>query len=55
MQLVKLIRTLLHSLLLKCIMVYRITKIKSGQGLPIYSNVFVKYPQNILIGGRFIH
>jgi maltose O-acetyltransferase len=46
----RIIKTLIHSVLLKGIIILRIGKVKLGEGSRIYSNVFIKYPQNILIG-----
>ena len=46
----KIIRTLIHSILLKVIMTLRIAEVRRGKGSRIYSNVFIKYPHNILVG-----
>lgn len=48
----KIIRALMHSILLKAIMILRIAKVRLGKGSRIYSNVFIKYPKNILIGNN---
>ena len=47
-----LIRAAFHAILLKVGMLLRISAVSRGEGTRIYSNVFVKHPENITIGKR---
>jgi acetyltransferase-like isoleucine patch superfamily enzyme len=46
----KFIKTFLHSIALKSILILRIARVKRGKGSRIYSNVFIKYPDKITVG-----